>query len=133
MADNIPNQENQDILKDFFENNLSNYDHDFENNSTVVFNNLDDFKPVMSYLQDNDKIKFEILIDLIGVDYSDYGLSEWNAKNANNTAPALAKEKSKKNGIIGKVRKKKTETVSRKLGIRTQRTQKKTGLPAVRS
>ena len=73
MVDNIPNQENQDILKDFFENNLSNYEHDFENNSTVVFNNLDDFKPVMSYLQDNDKIKFEILIDLIVVDYSDYG------------------------------------------------------------
>ena len=47
MVDNIPNQENQDILKDFFENNLSNYDHDFENNITVVFNNLDDFKPVM--------------------------------------------------------------------------------------
>ena len=63
---------------------MSNYDHYFENNSTVVFNNLDDFKPVMSYLQDNNKTKFEILIDLIGVDYSDYGLSEWNAKNANN-------------------------------------------------
>ena len=95
MVDNIPNQENQDILRDFFENNLSNYDHDFENNSTVVFNNLDDFKPVMSYLQDNDKIKFEILIDLIGVDYSDYGLSEWNAKNANNKgySRGITKEK----------------------------------------
>ena len=36
MVDNIPNQENQDILKDFFENNLSNYDHDFENNNCCI-------------------------------------------------------------------------------------------------
>ena len=64
MVDNIPNQENQNILKDFFENNLSNYDHDFENNSTVVFNNLDDFRPVMSYLQDNDKINTNLTNNL---------------------------------------------------------------------
>ena len=38
----------------------------------------------MSLLQSNDELKFEVLVDIIAIDYSDYELTEWNAKNANN-------------------------------------------------
>ena len=42
------------------------------------------FKEVMAIFQKNDQLQFEILIDIVAVDYSDYGISEWNAKDANN-------------------------------------------------
>ena len=72
-----------DILKKLFDRNLHEYDFLFENKDTVSFNTNDLLK-VMSIFQSNSTIKFETLIDITAVDYSDYGVSEWNAKNANN-------------------------------------------------
>ena len=49
---------------------------------------LDDSLPLeyatAALFHENDLLQFEILIDIIAVDYSDFGISEWNAKNANN-------------------------------------------------
>jgi len=74
---------NNSILKNFFDNYFSKNDFSFENDETVVFGE-DKLTYVMSLLQNNDKLKFEILVDIIAVDYSDFGLSEWNSTNANN-------------------------------------------------
>ena len=80
---NKSNDKNNNTLKIFFDNYFSKYDYSFENNDTVVFDE-DKLIDVMSLLQNNDKLKFEILVDIIAIDYSDFGLSEWDSKNANN-------------------------------------------------
>ena len=74
---------NNASLKILFKDILSKYEFNFEDNETVVFTDAD-FLNVMRIFQENDHIKFESLIDVIAVDYSDYGISEWNAKDANN-------------------------------------------------
>ena len=74
---------NNASLKTLFEDIFSKYDFNFEDDDTVIFTDTD-FLKVMRIFQDNDHIKFESLIDIIAVDYSDYGISEWNAKDANN-------------------------------------------------
>ena len=77
------NKENKYISESFFNEKFSNFNFVFENKNTIVFDE-ENFLDIMSIFQDNDKLKFEILVDIIAVDYSDYGLTEWNAKNANN-------------------------------------------------
>ena len=72
-----------DDLKDLFEKKFSKYNFNFESENTVVFEE-NKFKEVMAIFQKNDQLQFEILIDIVAVDYSDYGISEWNAKDANN-------------------------------------------------
>ena len=74
---------NNASLKILFKDILSRYEFNFEDDETVVFTDAD-FLNVMRIFQENDHIKFESLIDVIAVDYSDYGISEWNAKDANN-------------------------------------------------
>ena len=74
---------NNASLKILFKDIFSKYEFNFEDDETVVFNDTD-FLNVMHIFQENDHIKFESLIDVIAVDYSDYGVSEWNAKDANN-------------------------------------------------
>tara|TARA_B110000008_G_C16732783_1_gene469422 strand:+ start:35 stop:763 length:729 start_codon:yes stop_codon:yes gene_type:complete len=74
---------NNTSLKTLFEDIFSKYDFNFEDDDTVIFTDTD-FLKVMRIFQDNDHIKFESLIDIIAIDYSDYGISEWNAKDANN-------------------------------------------------
>ena len=74
---------NNTSLKILFEDIFSKYDFNFEDDDTVVFTDTD-FLKIMSIFQDNSHIKFESLIDVIAIDYSDYGISEWNAKDANN-------------------------------------------------
>ena len=74
---------NNASLKTLFEDIFSKYDFNFEDDDTVIFTDTD-FLKVMRIFQDNDHIKFESLIDIIAIDYSDYGISEWNAKDANN-------------------------------------------------
>lgn len=74
---------NNASLKILFKDILSKYEFNFEDDETVVFTDAD-FLNVMRIFQENDHIKFESLIDVIAVDYSDYGISEWNAKDANN-------------------------------------------------
>ena len=74
---------NNASLKILFKDILSKYEFNFEDDETVVFTDAD-FLNVMRTFQENDHIKFESLIDVIAVDYSDYGISEWNAKDANN-------------------------------------------------
>jgi len=70
-------------LKELFENSFSDYEYLFENEDTVIFEN-NEFIKVMNVFKNNSYISFETLIDIIALDYSDYGISEWNAKNANN-------------------------------------------------
>lgn len=71
------------VLKKLFENSFSDYEYLFENEDTVIFEN-NEFIKVMNVFKNNSYISFETLIDIIALDYSDYGISEWNAKNANN-------------------------------------------------
>ena len=75
--------EKNNFLKNLFKNNFTRYKCAFEDNDEVVFES-NDFLEVMTIMQNNNDIKFETLIDIIAVDYSDYGISEWNSKNANN-------------------------------------------------
>ena len=77
------NKENKCINESFFNENFSNFDFVFENQNTVVCHTKN-FFDIMPVLQANDKLKFEILVDIVAIDYSDYGISEWNSKNANN-------------------------------------------------
>ena len=77
------NKENKCISESFFNENFPNFDFVFESQNTVVCHTKN-FLDIMPVLQANDKLKFEILIDIVAIDYSDYGISEWNSKNANN-------------------------------------------------
>ena len=77
------NKENKCINESFFNENFPNFDFVFENQNTVVCHTKN-FFDIMPFLQANDKLKFEILVDIVAIDYSDYGISEWNSKNANN-------------------------------------------------
>ena len=70
-------------LKDLFDKNFSKFSFNFENESTVVFEE-ENLIEIMTILHENEQLRFEILVDIIAVDYSDYGVSEWNSKNANN-------------------------------------------------
>ncbi len=77
------NKENKCINESFFNENFPNFDFIFEDQNTVVCHTKN-FFDIMPVLQANDKLKFEILVDIVAIDYSDYGISEWNSKNANN-------------------------------------------------
>lgn len=81
MNNQITSNNNQ--IKTLFDKNFSKFCFNFENENTVVFKE-ENLIEVMTLLHENDQIDFEILIDIIAVDYSDFGISEWNAKNANN-------------------------------------------------
>ena len=87
MEKNKPNNKSylkeNSILSNLFKTYINNYKHYFENNNTVVFEQ-DVLIDIMSTLQNNSEINFEILVDIIAVDYSDYGVSEWNTSDANN-------------------------------------------------
>ena len=70
-------------LKILLDSDLCKFSFNFESKNTIVFD-AENLIEVMSIFNENEKLKFEILIDIIAVDYSDYGISEWNAQNANN-------------------------------------------------
>jgi len=70
-------------LKILLDSDLCKFSFNFESKNTVVFD-AENLIEVMSIFNENEKLRFEILIDIIAVDYSDYGISEWNAQNANN-------------------------------------------------
>jgi NADH-quinone oxidoreductase subunit C len=74
--------EQNSLLQNLFGNELLKFKFTIEDDDTVIFEN-EKFLEVMSVLQNN-SLKFETLIDIVAVDYSDYEISEWNAKNANN-------------------------------------------------
>ena len=75
--------EQNDTLKNLFDSSLIDFESLFENEDTVVFN-ANDLLKVINIFQSNKHVSFETLIDITAIDYSDYGVSEWNAKNANN-------------------------------------------------
>ena len=77
------NTQNNKQLKNLFDKNFSKFSFNFENESTVVFEE-ENLIEIMTILHENEQLRFEILVDIIAVDYSDYGVSEWNSKNANN-------------------------------------------------
>ena len=70
-------------LKILLDSDLCKFSFNFESKNTIVFD-AENLIEVMSIFNENAKLRFEILIDIIAVDYSDYGISEWNAQNANN-------------------------------------------------
>ena len=75
--------EQNSLLQNLFGNELLKFKFTIEDDDIVIFEN-EKFLEVMSVLQNNKSLKFETLIDIVAVDYSDYEISEWNAKNANN-------------------------------------------------
>ena len=85
MEKNKPNNKTylkeNSILSNLFKTYLNKHKHYFENNNTVVFEQ-DVLIAIMTTLQNNSELNFEILIDIIAIDYSDYGVSEWNTSNA---------------------------------------------------
>ena len=80
---NNKNTPNNNQLKTLFDKDFSKFCFSFEDKNTVVFEE-ENLIEVMTLFHENDLLQFEILIDIIAVDYSDFGISEWNAKNANN-------------------------------------------------
>ena len=80
---NNKNTPNNNQLKTLFDKNFSKFCFSFEDKNTVIFEE-ENLIEVMTIFHENDLLQFEILIDIIAVDYSDFGISEWNAKNANN-------------------------------------------------
>ena len=81
MNNQITSNNNQ--IKTLFDKHFSKFCFNFESENTVVFEE-ENLIEVMTLLHENEQLHFEILIDIIAVDYSDFGISEWNAKNANN-------------------------------------------------
>ena len=74
---------NNKILKNFFNLYFSTHTYEFENSDTVIFEE-DKLTQVLSIFQSNEELKFEILIDIVAIDYSDYGVAEWNSNDVSN-------------------------------------------------
>ena len=70
--------EQNSLLQNLFGNELLKFKFTIEDDDTVIFEN-EKFLEVMSVLQNNKSLKFETLIDIVAVDYSDYEISEWNS------------------------------------------------------
>ena len=68
------------ILKNIFSVCFSDYKYEFENSDTVVFDE-EKLTEILSIFQSNSELKFEILIDIVAIDYSDYGVVEWNSSD----------------------------------------------------
>ena len=68
------------ILKNIFDVYFSDYKYEFENSDTVIFDE-EKLTEILSIFQNNSELKFEILIDIVAIDYSDYGVSEWNSSD----------------------------------------------------
>jgi len=68
------------ILKNFFGVYFSNYKYEFENSDTVIFEE-EKLTEILSIFQSNSELKFEILIDIVAIDYSDYGIAEWDSSD----------------------------------------------------
>ena len=68
------------ILKNIFDVYFSDYSYEFENSDTVIFDE-EKLTEILSIFQNNSELKFEILIDIVAIDYSDYGVSEWNSSD----------------------------------------------------
>ena len=68
------------ILKNIFSVYFSDYKYEFENSDTVVFDE-EKLTEILSIFQSNSELKFEILIDIVAIDYSDYGVVEWNSSD----------------------------------------------------
>ena len=68
------------ILKNIFDVYFSDYNYEFENSDTVIFDE-EKLTEILSIFQNNSELKFEILIDIVAIDYSDYGVSEWNSSD----------------------------------------------------
>ena len=62
------NKENKCINESFFNENFPNFDFVFESQNTVVCHTKN-FLDIMPVLQANDKLKFEILVDIVAIDY----------------------------------------------------------------
>ena len=82
-TDNKDFLKNNKILKNFFNLYFSTHKYEFENSDTVIFEE-DKLTQVLSIFQSNEELKFEILIDIIAIDYSDYGVAEWNSNDVSN-------------------------------------------------
>ena len=68
------------ILKNIFDVYFSDYNYEFENSDTVIFDE-EKLTEILSIFQNNSELNFEILIDIVAIDYSDYGVSEWNSSD----------------------------------------------------
>ena len=68
------------ILKNIFDLYFSDYKYEFENSDTVIFDE-EKLTEILSIFQNNSELNFEILIDIVAIDYSDYGVSEWNSSD----------------------------------------------------
>lgn len=68
------------ILKNIFDVYFSDYKYEFENSDTVIFDE-EKLTEILSIFQNNSELNFEILIDIVAIDYSDYGVSEWNSSD----------------------------------------------------
>ena len=68
------------ILKNIFDIYFSDHKYEFENSDTVIFED-EKLTEILTIFQNNPELKFEILIDIVAIDYSDYGVSEWNSSD----------------------------------------------------
>jgi hypothetical protein len=66
--------EQNSLLQNLFGNELLKFKFTIEDDDIVIFEN-EKFLEVMGVLQNNKSLKFETLIDIVAVDYSDYEIS----------------------------------------------------------
>lgn len=71
-------------LKDILSQNLSQYNHqvDISNYELTLEISAADILDICKILRDDNALKFEMLIDLCGVDYLHHGVTEWETTHA---------------------------------------------------
>jgi len=73
-------QQLADSLRSHFGDRLSSVDFEFKETTAVV--TVDNYVEVATELRDNSEFGFKQLVDLSGVDYSQFGQAEWQTNDA---------------------------------------------------
>ena len=73
---------NLNSIKKLITDNFKNYKVSIEDNLLLLKEN--EINDIFQFLKSNEKLSFDTLIDIIAVDYLEYGEYEWETKKSNN-------------------------------------------------
>ena len=73
---------NLNSIKKLITDNFKNYKVSIEDNLLLLKEN--EINDIFQFLKSNEKLSFDTLIDIIAIDYLEYGEYEWETKKSNN-------------------------------------------------
>lgn len=93
--------ENLEILKNLFPNSINKiFLDDKVLDMPCIEVNPEEITAICEYLRDDAKFKYDQLIDICGVDYSAYGLTEWKTNECTSTGYSRGVDKSLEKKLV---------------------------------